>query len=265
MKSSIRDVFFSSNPCLVQHVEMCMTNETEYLQELKHVCDKGVVSTLSQPTKAMILATLHMTGHSKLLDGFLSHCDVVAVVKACQILDRPRLIKQLEQKIAAIELAHPALQQEEETPKKDEVKTSRRKGKFQKNRKHQRDAMEEENADQPKKKRKRKIDVYRAELKFAKSLLYGSRGSQDLERINQKHASAVKEIIGSASLSGAFAKKVRHWANKQKADILEFVVMSGSLNLCGKSWRIGCILLQATLPCPTFCRLHTAESCQPTP
>ncbi|KAL7566131.1 hypothetical protein ACA910_003901 [Epithemia clementina (nom. ined.)] len=228
---SIQDAFLGAKPCLTKHVELCMTKENDYIKELQTICDKGVISTLSQPNKAMILATLHMTGHTKLLPNFLKHCDVVAIVKACQILDRPRLIKQLEQKIAVIEHAHPVLLEE---AKQDEVvvkRSAHHKFKHKNNRKHKREERSNGNGEQIKKKRKRKIDIHRAKLKSAQSLLFGSGGANDLGCVSANQVSAEKEIISSASLSGAFAKKVRRWASQLKADFLEFIVMSGSMNL----------------------------------
>ena len=219
-----------------------MMHESEYLNELQTLCEKNLASTsLSQPTRAMILATLQMTGgHTKELEEFLKHCDVVAIVKACQILDRPRWIKQVEQKIAKIEHDHPELllakaQEQLEKQAENEIDvhkfncTKGRKSK-QKSKRATTEDGDERDGEQTNKKRKRRIDVYRAEVKTAKSFLYGSPGPRK-GAVTGPASSAAQEVIGSASLSGAFAKKVRRWAGTLKADFLEFIVMSGSMKL----------------------------------
>lgn len=222
----MKDILFASKPCLRHHVEAILSNKSQYCEALETTMKKGVFDNFSQATKGTILATLHLTGNTKTITpSLLSHFDVVAIVKACEILDRPRFIKQEQQRIASIEQAHPHLIvsiDEEKVSKSKEQVSRRRKGRH-----NSRPPPEEEGEQKEvaKRNRSRKIDVYRAKVKNARSLMQASLSSPTTTAHDK---SAAIEIVESASLSGAFARKIRRWANTLDKAFLEFIVMSNS-------------------------------------
>ena len=228
MTKSLHGYFFMAKPCLHVHLHLFVTRQREYLETLKTICDTGVGANLSQPTKAHVLAVLHMTGQYKIVDEFLKHCDVVEITKAAQILDRPRRIKQLECRIANIEQAHPHLKEETQQLEKSSPPKMIQSTKGYKTRGRAKRSMMETKEPLETKKRKRQIDFYRSELKKQLILIKGTHSSR-LPCAEAHSNTAVCEIVASASLSGAFARKVRRFAHVIKADFLEFILMSGSM------------------------------------
>jgi len=221
----INGVFFLAKPCLQSHLHLLSTSQADYLAALQNICKTGVVATLSQPTKARILAALQTCSCTTLVSGFMRHCDVVEVAKACQILDRPRKIKQLQKKIAVIENAHPHLVEEEE---KNEESNTDKLPSGRRSKRHKKGSAIE--CEVHRKRRARRIDALRAELKREEILL---KGTHDVGLAEAHSNTATQEMIDSASLSGSFAKKVRCWAESLKEDFLEFIVMTGAFEY----WR----------------------------
>ena len=251
LSSSIAGCFFLTQSRLSTHLSLLTRHPHDYGQALDAILghstsDSGgdMVSTLSSATKARVVAALQMTGHHQLVDRFLPHCTVVELAKAAQILDRPRLIHQLERRIAAIEQAHPHLQEqhEEEERQQDHSKAKRRAtARHSKRRGHhgrgRKGAMELDDNDKMDcsptvKRRKRRIHVYRKELKHQKSLLNElcSCPNDAPEQLDPKAVQAVHELVASASLSGAFARKVRRVVQQVPSDVLEFVLLSGAVD-----------------------------------
>lgn len=211
-KQTIEEVtklcFLQDKPCIHTHVHFLLTNESSYLAALQAICDSNVFLSSSQAIKARVIAALHITKHHKALQKVLSQSEVVEIVKAMSFLDRQRQIRQLERKIAQVEQAHPHLKEVDNCPD-DHTDAATR----------------------PRKKR-RKVDVFRAQLK----------SFQDQDEKDAKHKgdgcsvkaahqnTAVQELIDSASVSGALARKIRQWAKQNlKADFLEFVVLADTM------------------------------------
>ncbi|KAL7556032.1 hypothetical protein ACA910_003794 [Epithemia clementina (nom. ined.)] len=236
----VNGCFFVTKPSLQTHLYLLTSKQKEYLEALQTICDTpGVVSNLSQPTMARILAALQMTGQHKAMDEFLKHCDVVEITKAAQILDRPRLMKQLECRIAAIEQAHPHLKEATIMGTDDTEQRNKSPTKGRRTRGAKWDMATDANKINEKKtrKRRRQVDVYRSELKHQEILMKEMCGPDELpvmDETQKKESTAVREIVASASLSGAFARKVRRFAKDMKAECLEFILMSGSVEY----WKI---------------------------
>ena len=246
LSSSIAGCFFLTQPRLSTHLSLLTRHPHDYGQALNAILGNGsssggdMVSTLSPATKARVVAALQMTGHHALVDRFLPQCTVVELAKAAQILDRPRLIHQLERRIAAIEQAHPHLQEQER--QQDNSKAKRRaSARHSKRRGHHgrgaKGAMELDQNDKmdsspASKRRKRRIHVYRKELKHQKSLLNElcSCPNNAPDQLDPKALQAVHELVSSASLSGAFARKVRRDIQQVPSDVLEFVLLSGAVD-----------------------------------
>jgi len=197
--------FLQGKPCLHTYVHTLLTNEGTYLAALESICDSNIFSACSQAIKARVIAALHITKHHKALQKVLTHCEVVEIVKALSFLDRQRQIRQLERKIAHMEQAHPHL-------KEENVDGS--------------DHRNDKEAKPPRKKR-RKVDVFRTELQKLQDDEQDSKhnGHECAQGAHQN--TAVQELIDSASVSGALARKIRQWAQQNlKADFLEFIVLA---------------------------------------
>ena len=178
------------------HVHMLLVDREAYLTALQSMCDKRMFSTLSQAIKSRTIVALHITGQHKALKNLLLHCEVVEIVKAINFLDKKRQISQLERSIASIEEAHPHL--------KDEV---------------------QEATTFPRKRRKRKIDLMRAKLKDLQVHMDETHITEGC--VEAHHNSAARELVDSASASGAFARKIRQWAKQALSkDFLEFVILT---------------------------------------
>lgn len=209
------DCFFAPKPCLVQQVHYLLTLPEEYCEALETLSTKGILSTVSQATKARIFAALCACKKHLAAVNFLYKCDAVEVSKAVEILDRPRLIHQKEAKIALIESKHPHLKEEEESPAHLDME------------------VEETKEERPKKRRKKSaLALLRRQVKELKAQ---EDETHSCETCAAAHAdSAVKEVLASASLSGALALKIRKWAKKFTPDFLEFIVLSESMNVWQK-------------------------------
>ena len=92
----VASCFLASHPCQKLNVHYLLTEPQAYLDALQMLTRKNVLGTLSQASKSRILVALHVTKQHAALDAFLPHCDVVEVNKACETLDRPRLMRQIE-------------------------------------------------------------------------------------------------------------------------------------------------------------------------
>lgn len=201
----MKQCFLTTQPSLKLQVHYLLTHPEDYLAALQTLSTKGILSTVSQATKARILVALHVTKKHATFSSFLNKCDVVEIYKACEILDRNRLMRQIAKKIASIESAHPHLKEME---------------------------PDNENAQPQKRRRKGAIHTLRRRLKELKGMEEDTGTSRYCPEALNK--TAVKELLDSASVSGALAMKVRKWARKHKPDFLEFIVMSGSIAIWAK-------------------------------
>ena len=192
----ITECFLAHRPCVKLHIHLLSNDPESYKTALKIITSGDLFSCVSPASRSRILVALHVTKQHKALEDVLVHCNVLEIVKACEMLDRPRSIRQ---KIAAIENQNPHLLE------------------YRNVRKH------------PRKRRKRRYHVLQRRLK------------QLLDQENESHISlpcliaheniTVKELFNSASMSGALALKIRKWAQRLPSDFLEFILMSGSLEL----------------------------------
>ena len=205
------DCFFAAQPCQALHVQHLLTQPKNYLSALEALSTKGILSTVSQATKARILVALHVTKQYAARDKFLDHCEVVEIVKGLETLDRPRETRQIEAKIERIESEHPHTQEDHVSVDRDSADDN---GKGEEHK--------------PRKRRKtRGIDALRRRLKELNAQAEENHTSETCATAHTN--SAVKELLDSASLSGALAKKLRKWVKKLPKDFLEFIVMAGSM------------------------------------
>jgi len=206
------EVFFQSTPCLSAHVYVLKAHPNEYIEDLLFLCQCGAFSAVSNGTRACILAALHITSHHNAVTSVMKHCESTDIVKAATLLDRPRKLRQLKRKIQYIEDSNPNLVSNS-TPESD--------GCDQNNT----DAnMETEEVGQRKPKRRRKIDSYRRQCSTIESELQET--DQGEESSIAQNDTAVQELIQSSSVSGAFARKVKHWAKTcLTSDFLEHVML----------------------------------------
>ena len=152
-------------------------------------------------------AASHATGHHKELTEFLDCCTVIDFEKGLTLLDRPRQTEQTRKKVAAIELAHPHLANtdsgDDDEKKKDGYDMEVRK-----------------------RKRSKKIDQYRYELRKLEEAIQSGDGCGQMPACAAAHAdTAVSELIHSTSCSGALARKIRQWAKTLRPDYLEFIML----------------------------------------
>jgi len=193
--------FLQTTPCIHTHVHMLLTNADSYLDALWSTIDSQVFFACSQATKARVIAALHITKQHKALQQLLPHCEVVEIVKALSFLDRQRLLRQTERKIGRIEgAANPQ--------------------------------VKENATDQPRKKR-RKVDILRGKLKElqVQEDARHNHGDDDEFSAEAHESTAVQELVDSASVSGALARKIRQWAKDNlKARPLEFVVLTKTVS-----------------------------------
>lgn len=182
-KYKYTDLFFSTTPCLASHVYTLLNDASNYLKELKFICESGTFEVTSPAVRARILAALHITSKHKQLTWFLTKCNGAEVAKALSLLDRNRKLRQLKQKIQKIESEHPELV----NPSEEKMKSLSKQIP----------------------KRRRKIDVYRQLSKSIQAEL-----TEPLDKFYPEahNDSAVVELIQSSSVSGALARKVRAWA-----------------------------------------------------
>jgi hypothetical protein len=230
MKKSVPSIkaetlFFETKPCLRAHVYLLKTNPQHYIQTLHFVCDSGTLAVVSTGVKARILAALHIMGQHKNVSYFLQRCELVDIVKGLSLLDRNRKVRQLQRRIDDIELAHPSvLLEQEEVDLQLSNKQRRRYG-----------SNKAEHNCLPallKKRRRRAVDTYRIHkhtLESCDAVCAGTDGCA------AAHAdSATLELIQSASVSGALARKVRLWTRTcLRSDFLEFILLGLPL----ESWR----------------------------
>jgi hypothetical protein len=212
------------NPCLPAHVHAVLHDQKSYLAHLNFLIESKAFTTIPSSVRATIIVTLHTTSslHKKqqgngcsskaLLTKVLLQCDVTDIVPALTRLDMNREARQLEKKIALIERNHPhllPLDSIQEHPSKN-------------------DSCAE--ADKQRRRRCRKVDIYRNKLaKLQKEIQETCQiSSRDVHCIKSCHDdTAVQEIIASApGASGAFARKIRHWAKSVRGDALEFIMLS---------------------------------------
>lgn len=208
------NLFFETKPCLRAHVYLLKTNPHHYIETLRFVCDSGTLAVVSTGVKARILAALHILGQHKYVSYFLQHCELVDIVKGLSLLDRNRKIRQLKRRIEDIELTHPNV-----LLGQDEVDLQLS-NKYTKGNKA-------ESSNHPaslKKRRRRAVDVHR---KAKHTLESSDAGCAGTGACSAAHADgAILELIQSASLSGALARKVRHWTRTcLRSDFLEFVLL----------------------------------------
>ena len=236
-------IFFMTKPSLPVHV-YCLTQQPDlYLHELTKLGESGLASsTLSTPTKARVMAALQITNqNTTIIESFWkwANVSVVDLVKACQILDRPRLMRQLETRIASIEAAHPHVVSDQEDLCQDndaEHATGNRRIHKQQS-KHNRSHPIDKSERPHKRTRTRQVDAYRKELDNQRQLLVQDDHPQNIHNnkilYKAAHASsAVRELIGSASLTGALSKKIRRWARSTLTkDFLEFILLTGSFDV----------------------------------
>eukprot|EP00977_Amphora_coffeiformis_P003750 scaffold742_cov165-Amphora_coffeaeformis.AAC.26 len=203
------DRFFAPQPCQALHVHYILTDRGNYLSDLETLWTKGILSTVSPVTKACIFVALHVTEQYVARDQFLDHCQVVEILKGLEVLDNPREARQIKAKIKFIENKHPFTHEDHVSADDDQT------------------GNDDKQEEKPRKRRKtRGIDELRRRLKELHSQ---SEVNHRSETCAAAHASsAVKELLESASLTGALARKVRKWAKKLPQDFLEFIVMAGS-------------------------------------
>ena len=238
-------IFFMTKPSLPVHV-YCLTQQPDlYLHELTKLGDSGLASSsLSTPTKARVMAALQITNqNTTIIESFWkwANVSVLDLVKACQILDRPRLMRQLETRIACIEAAHPHVVEDQEGNDVQEQQHETDNRRIHKRRcrphnhrsKNNSNPADKESERPHKRTRTRQVDVYRKELENQRQLLIQDDHPQNIHNnklYKAAHASsAVRELIGSASLTGALSKKIRRWARSTLTkDFLEFILLTGS-------------------------------------
>jgi hypothetical protein len=220
-QSTMDEMFFQSKPCLTAHVHMIRNHRADYLKTLRFICESGTVAIVPTGVRARILAALYITNRHKMVTSFLQHCEIVDIAKALYILDRSRKVRQLTHRIEAIEKAHPHLVV---TPDEEEHVS---KGPEQRHRKHIKNILEKQESVPPTK-RRRKIDKYRRDKRALESE-DACHGTCDC--IAAHEDSANHELILSASVSGALARKIRHWAKTtQRSDFLEFALLTMPLD-----------------------------------
>uniref|UniRef100_A0A6U6KJM2 VWFA domain-containing protein n=1 Tax=Odontella aurita TaxID=265563 RepID=A0A6U6KJM2_9STRA len=200
-------VFFQSKPCLSAHVFALKYDPDAYIKNLQFLCRSGTFAIVSSAVRARIIAALHISSKHKSVDALLKHCEVTDICKAMALLDRPRQIRQLNQRIERIEERNPSLGNTEgssgQTTDEDEKVKGNKKRRF-----------------------RRKVDKYRRKQRAIEEDL--CEDGHDREACLKAHEdSAVKELIQSASVSGALARKVRRWAKTSlPSDFLEFVMLA---------------------------------------
>jgi hypothetical protein len=150
----------------------------------------------------------------------------VDIVKGLSLLDRNRKIRQLTRRIDDIESAHPNVRVGQEEV---DLKVSNK----------QRTRYVENKAEttyQPpvllKKRRRRAVDVHRNAERTLESSDAVCAGTDDCAAAHADGATL--ELIQSASVSGALARKIRHWTRTcLRSDFLEFVLLGLPL----EPWR----------------------------
>ena len=229
--STIMDAcFLQSTPCLYSHVHALITRQAEYLEALGTLSEKGLLESTSHAIKARIVAALHLTQHHDTLQNtVLPHCEVVEIVKALSLLDRPRRVRQLQQKLQAIETLHPHVTEEYER------KLARREQQLHYRQRRQSYDTDDEDSQQealqgPLKRSGRRCMGW-LRVKAQLRQVEASHSDQSHNAVLPCHAahtdSAVCELIESSSVSGSLARKIRTWAkNSVSADFLEFVILT---------------------------------------
>ena len=162
---------------------------------------------LSQATKSRIVAALHICKQHNPLETILKDCDVVDIAKAVKILDLRRSIHQTERKVKSIAVAHPHLLASDLSTHEKEQAPSRRNHKC------------------TKRKKRKPYQALCGKLKYLQGQQQElAEGNPACQHGNDDDGSV--ELITSCSVSGAFARKVRSWANQLTADFLEFVLLT---------------------------------------
>eukprot|EP00567_Pseudictyota_dubia_P012277 CAMPEP_0197439492 /NCGR_PEP_ID=MMETSP1175-20131217/6219_1 /TAXON_ID=1003142 /ORGANISM="Triceratium dubium, Strain CCMP147" /LENGTH=688 /DNA_ID=CAMNT_0042969417 /DNA_START=67 /DNA_END=2133 /DNA_ORIENTATION=- len=211
--NNVTEVFFQRTPCLSAHVYALKVQPESYLKDLQFLCECGSFAAVSSGVRACILASLHINSQHEAVTSVLKKCEATDIVKAAVLLDRPRKLRQLKEKIQRIEDAHPNLiraHSEDDECKDDSTDSNTDTGE----------------ASTKKRKRLRKIDRYRGLLSAIESEM------QEVDHSDKvcadAHAfTAIQELIQSSSVSGAFARKVRRWAKTcLKSDFLEYVMLA---------------------------------------
>lgn len=195
--------------CLRAHTQAIQNNESEYLTKLA-----AAIDNLPTGVKGTSFAALHLTGNHKALNRTVKHWDIASLYKMFACLDAPRQARQLEKKILSIQQDHPhlILTVEEESENATSSKRNKRKPE-----------QREVEAPMNKRKRRRKIDVFRKKYKEIQQEIEGH-DCKACEHVNSD--SAVSELIAAASVSGSLARKVRTlWAQILKPDYLEYVML----------------------------------------
>jgi len=189
------------------HVHAVKQDETTYMKQLT-----TNMESLSTPVKGTSFAALHLTGKHKALHSTIKYWDIASLYKMLTYLDAPRQLKQLTKKIQRIESQHPhLLRVDDEENGMDESNTKRK---------------TENKEGAPVKKRRRKIDSLRTQLKKLKGDLEGNLLKTSDNNTTTNVDSSISEMIESASVSGSLARKIRTlWAPTLKADYLEFVML----------------------------------------
>lgn len=205
------DCFFAVQPCQSLHVHYLLTQPADYISALETLSTDGIMSMVSQATKARIWVALHVTKQYTTRDQIMDMCKVVEIVKGLEALDRPSEMRQTDTKIERIETEHYQIQEDHVSTDKQVADSNRR--------------VREAN---PRMRRKtRGIDTLRCRLK---ELVAQVEENHSSETCAVAHTSwAVKELLDSVSLSGALAEKIRQRVKKCPQDFLEFIVMAGSM------------------------------------
>jgi hypothetical protein len=235
----MRSVFYQSPPSLYRHVDAVLADRASYCQMLENMIQKDTVDSLSSPTKARVVAALHIAKEHQLLESLLPFCAATDLSKALSLLDMARQIRQIQRRIDAIETSHPHLLLMEtltmattSPSKKGPTKLARR-------------SLRKQHSMV----RKGKINLLRRQLAELQSQQRGEMlphtGSEEHSVVAAaatggggaptNSSSAVQELIASASVSGSLARKIRHWAKtNHSSDFLEFVMLS---NMPTAPWK----------------------------
>jgi hypothetical protein len=230
ISNQMEHVFFQAKPCLQAHVHSLRMHPQEYIQTLRFLCDSNTRTVVSSAGKARVLSALHMTRQHKTVSFFLEHCEVMDVVEALHLLDRPRKIRQLERRIDKIEKAHSHIAAIKDEKKQDPIETCTT-WKVAKRKDSKRSTNEIEdyspttNLNKKQRRHRRAVDKFRR----VKCTLE----SEDacMKTCTAAHADCgALELIQSASVSGAFSRKVRQWVKSQRSELLEFVLLAFSFD-----------------------------------
>lgn len=211
MSSRFEQVFFQSTPCLSAHLSALRTDPDKYTKELQYLLDNGTFSVVSSGVRARILAALHIFSQHDAVARLLNGCEATDIVKALNLLDRPRTVRQLRLKVQKIQDQDPHVLQDF----RDEQKPSDTEKRKQKRKRH------------------RKYDIHRRRLRLAEAELQ-NHGCDETSCADAHTDSAVIELIQSASVSGALGKKIQKWAKiNLTTDFLEYVLLA----LPTEPWR----------------------------